>query len=102
MIRIKSGVTFHEDSFRTYAIPYLIRIAIQTAPSGYDPTITSAGDGRHSVNSAHYTGKALDFRTRDLKKEEVPIWADRMRMALGNQYFVLVESDHIHVQYNGD
>lgn len=63
--------------------------------------ITSITDGKHSRNSRHYIGMAIDTRTRyfdDFTKLAV---ADDIRDRLGKQFFVLVETNHIHIQFNG-
>ena len=65
-----------------------------------------AGDGVHSDKSLHYTGYAFDCRIwvfknqmhgqTDMKK--VNAVAKQIREALGSDYDVLVETDHIHVE----
>ena len=101
MIYFKSGVTVHSASLKRYQVINILSVADQVAPKGYDLTVTSGCDGRHTTNSAHYTGKAFDLRTRDLEPNIAKKWCDRIRDALGSQYFVLLESDHIHIQFNG-
>jgi hypothetical protein len=60
-------------------------------------TVTSCVDGKHSHTSLHYAGCALDFRTRDIKDQEIKTMA--LKAALGNDFDVLDEDDHIHVEY---
>lgn len=69
---------------------------------GVDLVITSGNDGRHSVNSKHYVGNALDFRTNNLGDPglEGPLIANELNAALGRDYDVLFEGDHIHVEYD--
>jgi len=99
MIHIKSGVCFHHISFMYPEIMRMIWIAQQQAPNGYEMTITSGCDGEHKANSAHYKGRAFDLRTRDFPEgSSVKTWSRRIQAALGSNYFVLVESDHIHLQ----
>ena len=60
--------------------------------------ITSINDGKHSSGSLHYSGNAFDFRTWYIvdKEEEV---MDDLREALRDSYDVVLEDDHIHVEY---
>ncbi len=60
--------------------------------------ITSAIDGIHSKTSRHPLGYAIDIRTRDMTDSERA--AKAMQESLGDEYFVLHESTHIHVQFN--
>lgn len=62
--------------------------------------ITSGLDGRHTRNSRHYVGLALDFRSRDLGRAARGQVARELRKALGPRFQVLLEKDHIHVEYH--
>lgn len=81
--------------------------------NGADLTITSGtegkpGDGVHKHDSLHYSGQAFDCRTWVFKNDQngqtsmkkVNAVAKQIREALGRDYDVLVESDHIHVEYD--
>ena len=61
--------------------------------------ITSAKDGVHGKNSLHYTGDAVDFRTRTLDAATVEAIAEAVREALGRHYDVVVEPTHLHVEF---
>lgn len=99
MIKFKSGVTVHPYSVRSSEVMRILDVACDEAPAEYDVTVTSGCEGRHSPGSSHYDGKAFDLRIRDFPGS-VDTWVDRMSRALGNRYFVLLESDHIHIQLN--
>ena len=62
--------------------------------------ITSCTDGVHSAASYHPFGYALDLRTRNFSHETARSAADKLRCKLGHCYTVILESDHIHVQFN--
>ena len=64
-------------------------------------TMTSALDGVHSARSKHKLGYAIDIRTRNMTPEAAVSAAGGIKGALGSEYFVLLESDHIHIQFNG-
>jgi len=68
-------------------------------PTG-DTWITSAADGHHAARSLHYTGNAVDLRIRDLNSAEVSEWAYLIKEMLGEDFDVVVEPDHIHLEYD--
>jgi len=61
-------------------------------------TVTSALDGVHKTGSLHYQGLAIDIRSRTLP-DELTI-ANELRDDLGPDYDVLLERDHIHIEYD--
>lgn len=65
-------------------------------------TVTSITDGTHSPNSLHYGGLAVDIRTRDLSNEQKSTLVAEMKKALGTDYDVVLESTHLHVEYDPD
>ncbi len=66
---------------------------------GHDLVVTSANDGRHSRASLHYSGLAIDIRTRHLQDGEDETLADKIRSLLTSEYDVVLESDHIHIEF---
>ena len=60
--------------------------------------ITSGLDGNHMEGSKHYIGQAIDLRTRDLTNPSLA--RDKLSQSLGSDYDVVLESDHIHVEYD--
>ena len=63
--------------------------------------ITSCVDGTHSAGSYHYYGLAVDFRTRSFDSTAaVKLAAERLRRALGINYDVVIEKNHLHVEYD--
>lgn len=65
-----------------------------------DCWITSANDSKHKKNSLHYSGKALDFRSKHIHAARKKKWADGIRANLGPAFDVVLESDHLHVEYD--
>lgn len=98
MIALKPGVTL-------LGIAPQMLVALSVAEAVYakrnlDCVITSGNDGRHSSKSKHYAGCALDFRTRTLQSDdEARAVAAEIKDALGIDYDVIFEGDHIHVEY---
>lgn len=66
------------------------------AELGVDLVITSVTDGRHSQTSLHYTGCAFDCRIWDIDSVDA---ARMLRDRLTDEFDVVVEKTHIHVEY---
>ncbi|HWR51224.1 MAG TPA: hypothetical protein VN428_08965 [Bryobacteraceae bacterium] len=67
--------------------------------AGVDLVVTACVDGKHSAGSLHYAGQAVDLRTRDLAAEARPKLGVRIRECLGEDYDVVLEPDHIHLEF---
>ena len=97
---LKDGVKV--QGIKTEIILALIIIEPIADEYGIDLTVTSARDGKHSINSKHKLGYAVDIRTRDIAEDRLSLFTQQIRSALTNEYYVALESDHIHIQYNGN
>lgn len=65
-----------------------------------DMVITSISDGKHSVGSRHYIGGSFDSRTSNVpERDKAPLTA-ACKAALGPHYDVILESDHLHVEFD--
>lgn len=70
--------------------------------------ITAGKDGKHKVGSLHYAlplCRALDFRTRMIRRTVAEAIADQIRKKLGPDFDVVVhivdeEVHHFHVEYD--
>lgn len=69
------------------------------AAAGAEMVVTSVVEGRHSRGSLHYAGQALDLRTRDLAPDARRRLRDSLADALGGDFDVVLEADHIHLEY---
>ena len=68
---------------------------------GKELVITEVTGGEHGRGSKHYIGNAVDLRTNFFdRKEEIERVAQELREALGEQYDVVVEKTHIHIEYD--
>ena len=97
-VRMKRGVVLMGDS------PILFKM-IDAAKAAYFPlekdvVITSGFEGTHAHNSLHYKGLALDFRTRHLTDNQRVEVMDHLRARLGDDYDVVFEGDHFHVEFD--
>lgn len=62
--------------------------------------VTSARGDTHSRKSRHYSGVAFDLRSRHLTPAEIDTVRARLIEALGNDYDVLYEKNHFHIEYD--
>ncbi len=73
---------------------------------GVELRVTSICDGKHKRASAHYTGRAADLgtlSTANWKQYGSELKADitaGLKDDLGQEFDVILESDHIHVEYD--
>lgn len=72
---------------------------INRTVAGREVIITSTTDGNHMKGSLHYQGLAVDIRTRDLSGLTKSILGLQLKLALNLLCDVVVESDHIHIEY---
>lgn len=63
-----------------------------------DLYITSIRDGNHMAGSLHYVGLAFDFRYP--KRGSTPVDKTSVRGTLGEGWDVVMENNHIHVEYD--
>lgn len=69
------------------------------ANHGYRMVITSITDGTHSYTSLHYIGHAVDLRIREIPSDDLESIVGDMKRSLTNDYDVVLEKDHIHLEY---
>ena len=64
---------------------------------GEELVITSTYEGNHSAGSLHYANQAFDIRMPD--KETTALSLELMTR-LGSNFDVVIERDHIHIEYD--
>ena len=82
------------------ALAYTIACEIYREQAQQVCTITSGKEGEHGPNSLHPFGKALDFRIRTLTVVQQQTIFLALRTALGEQFDVVLEPTHLHVEYD--
>lgn len=82
------------------AIAYTIAASLYRLHCNAGCVITSASDGKHGANSLHYKGKALDLRTHNIPASAIPLVVQSLKDALGAQFDVVLEKDHIHIEFD--
>jgi hypothetical protein len=101
---LKTGV--HLNGAHMY--PEMVKIVAvlrETAPATTDDAvwITSANDSKHMAGSLHFQNRAFDVRIWNIDgnvKEKAAEWLLQIREALGTDYDVLLEGDHLHVEFD--
>lgn len=68
--------------------------------NGHVCTVTSVMDGRHMENSLHYKGRAFDLRSRMIPKDKQARMVMAFKDALGDDWDVVLEKDHFHLEYD--
>jgi hypothetical protein len=66
---------------------------------GHDCMVTACVDGKHMTGSLHYAGQAVDLRTRDVPPADLPKLVARIRDCVGADYDVILENDHLHIEF---
>ena len=98
MLRIK------DNSIQAHSLAPQLLLAIFIADQVFaerasECVITALADGSHSSTSLHYAGCAVDLRTRHLGPGHAQIIHKELRGRLNMDWDVLLEPDHIHIEY---
>lgn len=73
---------------------------------GRDPVVTGAQEDAHSDGSLHYglfpdpRLRALDYDDDGITATQKVLIAEELRMRLGNQFDIIWEGHHLHVEYD--
>lgn len=92
-----------KSTARVYGLKPEILLAVIVANDVYKEhgahlTITAGMDGKHMHGSKHYSGMAIDLRIWNIReKREI---ARQIGDRLGGDYDVVLEADHIHIEYH--
>ena len=66
---------------------------------GFRAVIVSGKDSKHGRGSLHFVGLALDLSTRDMKPTDLGPATIALKEALGDDYDVVLESNHWHIEF---
>lgn len=97
-MRLKEGVSV--GGMGVEALLALVIAAEVYDSMGAELVVTSVKDGKHGEASLHYEGKAVDLRIHNLVPLDVPKVIEKLRKRLGREYDVVLEKDHIHVEFD--
>ena len=99
-MRIKSGVRFASPEMAMMMATMVVQqVYIELDPGPCRLVVTGAVEG-HKHPSKQVYGGALDFRTRDLDLFVQGEFARICRDRLGDGFDIVLEKDHLHVEYD--
>lgn len=106
-MKFKAGVSLAGVKQHTFqAMSIADRVMVLLGFRG-EITVTSANDGVHVPGSKHGTGDAFDIRIWDLTTHDVRLLFVQilglvLNTLLSRGWQVILESDHIHAEYDPD
>lgn len=97
MIEIKEEVKV--NGLRTEILLAIVLADRVYSNYGISCVLTEVTGGKHGRASLHYVGLAVDLRTRDMSSGMAEEIVQELKKALGFQYDVVLEKDHIHIEF---
>ena len=97
MLYLKKGVTL--NGVKPEIVHAMQVVKDVYAEQGKDLTVTSITESTHGVNSLHYVGYAFDCRTFNLPENLVEASVQKIKDALGDEFDVIHEIDHLHLEF---
>lgn len=98
-MKLKVGASLEGTSWRMWEAA-LVAEAVYKEFGFSEITVTEGSGGKHKDGSLHYKGLAIDIRTWHIASESLQVIAGEIRHRLGPDYDVVVEADHIHLEYD--
>ena len=99
MVQFKDGVSVDGIKKETIKIIVILNTYFELR-IGKPLVITSCTDGKHMKGSKHYSGYAIDIRTRHLNASEISKLIAWFESHHEKEYDIVFEKDHIHVEYD--
>lgn len=99
MVQFKEGVSVDGIKKETIEIIVILNTYFELR-IGKPFVITSCTDGKHMKGSKHYSGYAIDIRTRHLSATEIDNFIAWFKSHHDEEYDIVLEKDHIHVEYD--
>ena len=96
-MQLKTGV-----DIRKVSVEMLFGIMIADSvfrKHNIDMVVTSVCDGKHGSGSKHYLGMGADIRIWGIEGK-VDLIVNELKQAMNNNFDVVRESDHIHLEYD--
>ncbi len=96
-MRIKEGVKINGMRQET-TLALVIASQVYADVAGAELVVTEITGGKHGTASLHYVGLAADLRTGNIAGKEAAVVAE-LKKRLGENYDVVLESTHIHIEF---
>ena len=99
MSRIKNGVRFADPAI---AMCHASMVVADVCREFAVEFVVTCGIEQHQHPSMHAYNAALDYRTREIvgRPERKVAFAEEVRERLGDGFDVVLEPDHLHVEYD--
>ena len=97
MLSLKPGVRI--TGIRPEILFAVVAVERAYAEAGFDTMVTSCLEGQHSSGSFHYAGAAADLRTNQVPTDRLQPLVEKIRVALGGDFDVILEADHLHIEF---
>lgn len=105
-----STVELKDDTINTAGITGGLQVALMVANDVYNENgvpmvVTSLNDGKHARTSLHYSGNAVDLRTKNIEQlADKTFIFNEIRGRLNIDYDVLLENvgepgEHLHIEF---
>lgn len=101
-MRLKKGVSLKGVKPQTVIGMFIVDQIYKDFGRPEGVTITSVNDGKHMVGSKHYEGLAFDCRTRYFNEQHKHEVCEQMKADLTDEFDVVLEATHIHVEFDVD
>ena len=98
MLKIKHGVKL--SGIRPEILVGMMVAKDVVDAHNIDCVITCGLDGKHMAHSKHITGFAIDLRSREFTKEQIDDVLHLLKTNLGEEFDVLFEGNHFHVEFD--
>lgn len=96
-MNLKEGATIEGCQWQMFHAALVAEIVFKKY--GTECVVTAGTDGKHMQDSLHYKGLAIDVRTFMVAGRELAI-RNQIKELLGPAYDVVIEKDHIHIEYD--
>ena len=100
VLKLKNSVRFYNINYPALTVFRAVLDLWKELVPAINPVLTSANDSRHTTNSKHYSDLGWDFRTNNLPRATAELATQRLVEILGTNYDVILEKDHLHVEYD--
>lgn len=100
-MRIKTGINGAKVAGLKPEIilAFVIAGQVYSDIAGIEAELTEGTGGKHGRGSLHYVGLAADLGIKGLSKTGAAQVVMELRDRLGEAYDVLLEADHIHIEF---
>jgi len=103
---VRKGEVFYNDEWHKVELSAWIRVGYELVHDlslglfGIGIVITCGIEGLHSENSKHPKGDAVDIRIWHYTKKQTKQLVETIKKEIDKNYDIVLEKDHIHLEYD--